>query len=202
MNETRPRLLQASRRLFARRGYDGTSIRAITRAARTNLGAVTYHFESKERLYHEVLRAVTQPLQQTIQKAAAEAGSPLDRIENILRAFFAHVAQEPDMPALLLRELALERPIPLPVRAALGGVYAAVGSCLAAGQQDGSIVGGNPVHLTLGIVSQPVYAALAQRPLRETIGLDVQEPNARARLVNDVVHFVRRGLRAPQGDAA
>jgi AcrR family transcriptional regulator len=201
MNETRRRLLHVSRRLFARRGYDGASIRAITRGARTNLGAVTYHFGSKEHLYHEVLRGVTQPLQQTIQQAAAEAGAPLDRIENILRAFFAHVAQEPDMPALLLRELALERPIPAPVRAALGGVYAAIGSCLAAGQRDGSIVSGEPVHLTLGVVSQPVYTALAQRPLRETIGLDVHEPDARARLVNDVVHFVRRGLQAPQGDA-
>ena len=200
MNQTRHRLLHASRRLFARRGYDGASIRAITRSARTNLGAVTYHFESKEQLYHEVLRAATQPLQQTIQQAADQAGSPLDRIENILRAFFAHVAQQPDMPALMLRELALERPIPAPVRAALGGVYAAIGNCIAAGQRDGSIVSGDPVHLTLGVVSQPVYTALAQRPLREAVGLDVQEPDARARLVNDVVHFVRRGLQAPQGE--
>jgi len=197
MNETRRQLLHAARRQFARRGYDGASIRAITRAARANVGAVTYHFGSKQKLYLEVLRGVTQPLQERIQAAAATGGAPLERIERILRAFFAHVAQEPDMPALMLRELALERPIPPPVRTAMGGVFAALGACLEAGQRDGSIVSGEARHLAIGIVAQPIYTALAQRPLREVLGLTLQDPAARARLVDDAARFVRRALKAP-----
>ncbi|HSG82026.1 MAG TPA: helix-turn-helix domain-containing protein, partial [Gemmatimonadota bacterium] len=50
-------LLRAAHHLFARFGYDGTSVRAITREAGSNLGAVTYHFGSKEALYDSVLVA-------------------------------------------------------------------------------------------------------------------------------------------------
>ena len=101
------------------------------------------------------------------------------------------------MPALMLRELALERPVPLPVRAVMGGVFTALRHCLEEGQRDGSIVSGDQRHLAIGIVAQPIYTALAQRPLREVLGLGVQEPSARAQLVDDVVRFVRRALAAP-----
>jgi AcrR family transcriptional regulator len=54
---TRERILRAAERLFAERGYDGTSIRAIVAKARVNQAAVNYHFAGKDGLYREVLRA-------------------------------------------------------------------------------------------------------------------------------------------------
>jgi AcrR family transcriptional regulator len=54
---TRERILKAAERLFADRGYDGTSIRAIVSKARVNQAAINYHFEGKDGLYREVLRA-------------------------------------------------------------------------------------------------------------------------------------------------
>ena len=48
--------IDAAAELFAERGYDGTSIRDITRQAGTNIGAVTYHFETKQRLYEAVVQ--------------------------------------------------------------------------------------------------------------------------------------------------
>ena len=54
---TRDRIMKAAERLFAERGYDGTSIRAIVAKARVNQAAINYHFEGKDGLYREVLRA-------------------------------------------------------------------------------------------------------------------------------------------------
>ncbi|MBN2371901.1 MAG: TetR/AcrR family transcriptional regulator [Vicinamibacteria bacterium] len=51
---TRERLLDAAERLFAERGFDGTSVREIADAAKVNLGAINYHFRSKKNLYTEV----------------------------------------------------------------------------------------------------------------------------------------------------
>jgi AcrR family transcriptional regulator len=48
--------MKAAERLFAERGYDGTSIRAIVAKARVNQAAINYHFEGKDGLYREVLR--------------------------------------------------------------------------------------------------------------------------------------------------
>jgi AcrR family transcriptional regulator len=54
---TRERIMKAAERLFAERGYDGTSIRAIVAKARVNQAAINYHFAGKDGLYREVLAA-------------------------------------------------------------------------------------------------------------------------------------------------
>jgi AcrR family transcriptional regulator len=54
---TRDRILKAAERLFAERGYEATSIRAIVAKARVNQAAINYHFGGKDGLYREVLRA-------------------------------------------------------------------------------------------------------------------------------------------------
>jgi AcrR family transcriptional regulator len=50
------RLLQAAEKLFAERGFAGTSIRDLVEAAGVNVAAVNYHFRDKETLYLEALR--------------------------------------------------------------------------------------------------------------------------------------------------
>jgi AcrR family transcriptional regulator len=59
---TRERILKAAERLFAERGYDGTSIRTIVAKARVNQAAINYHFDGKDGLYREVLRAAFRAL--------------------------------------------------------------------------------------------------------------------------------------------
>jgi AcrR family transcriptional regulator len=54
---TRDRIMKAAERLFAERGYDSTSVRAIVAKARVNQAAINYHFDGKDGLYREVLRA-------------------------------------------------------------------------------------------------------------------------------------------------
>ena len=56
MDQTRERLLDAAERLFAQKGYNGVSVREITKAAGASLAAVNYHFQSKKDLYMEVFR--------------------------------------------------------------------------------------------------------------------------------------------------
>jgi AcrR family transcriptional regulator len=59
---TRERILKAAERLFAERGYDATSIRAIVAKARVNQAAINYHFDGKDGLYREVLRTAFRAL--------------------------------------------------------------------------------------------------------------------------------------------
>lgn len=52
---TRSRLLSAATFDFARRGFHGTSLRAVAKRAGKSLGCVRYHFGGKEGLYRAVL---------------------------------------------------------------------------------------------------------------------------------------------------
>jgi AcrR family transcriptional regulator len=53
---TREALIEAAAVVFAENGYEGGSVRDITRRAQANQAAINYHFGGKEGLYREVLR--------------------------------------------------------------------------------------------------------------------------------------------------
>ena len=57
---TRDHLLEVAGRLFAAHGLDGVGTRAITAAAAVNLGAIHYHFGTKQDLYLAAFRHVLQ----------------------------------------------------------------------------------------------------------------------------------------------
>jgi len=52
---TKTALLEAAKQLILERGYAGASVRELTAAAGTNLGAVNYHFGSREKLLNEAM---------------------------------------------------------------------------------------------------------------------------------------------------
>jgi AcrR family transcriptional regulator len=72
--DTKERILDVAERLFAEKGYSGTSLRAVTAAAGANLAAVNYHFGSKRALLRAVFVRLSGP-------ANRERLSHLDRLE-------------------------------------------------------------------------------------------------------------------------
>lgn len=83
--ETLDRILIAAECLFAENGYNGTTLRQITRKAKVNLAAVNYHHGDKESLYLEVIRRRIRPINESrlAGLAAAEeeaAGQPVPQV--------------------------------------------------------------------------------------------------------------------------
>lgn len=92
--DTRQRLLDAAEQLFAERGFAATSVRQITDAAGANLGAVNYHFRSKEGLYAEVFARRAAYLREPVLAASAQAAAlasrtPEEAFRVLGRAFLA-----------------------------------------------------------------------------------------------------------------
>jgi AcrR family transcriptional regulator len=55
--ETKSKIMDAARVLFAIQGFEGTSIREIASQAEVNVASVNYHFTNKENLFGEILRS-------------------------------------------------------------------------------------------------------------------------------------------------
>jgi AcrR family transcriptional regulator len=194
--KTAQALLVTARELFAERGYKGASIRAITQRAGANLGAVTYHFGSKEALYGACFASVAQPFREHLLGVAAQPGAPLDRIERLVRAFFDYLHEHSELPALMVQHLAGTGPFPDAVRRVLEGNHQLISGIIAQGQQDGAIRPGDPRLMALSIAAQPVMLTLVARLLEQALGLDQRDAGTRDALANSVVGFVRAGLAA------
>ncbi len=58
------RLLDAAEQLFAEKGFEGVSVRDITKQAKTNIAAVNYHFGGREPLLEMVIMRYMVPITQ------------------------------------------------------------------------------------------------------------------------------------------
>ncbi|NEW09169.1 TetR/AcrR family transcriptional regulator [Paenibacillus sp. SYP-B3998] len=54
--DVKMRILLAAKKLFAKNGYDGTSVRQICEEAGANVALVSYHFGGKENVFHEIFK--------------------------------------------------------------------------------------------------------------------------------------------------
>lgn len=89
--QTRERILNVAEDLFAERGVGNVSVRDIVRAAAVNLGAINYHFESREKLIVEVFARGLAPLNrarlEALDKVERAAGSKKLKVAEVLEAF-------------------------------------------------------------------------------------------------------------------
>lgn len=189
-DHTRTRLIAVARKIFSQSGYKGASVRRITQTADVNLGAITYHFGSKSLLYAAVLQELVGPLAQRFRFAAAAPTPALDRVLAIVRAIFTHIRSNPDMPAIMVREMASGREVSMQVRKTFGEGLPILAGVITEGQADGTIRPGDPVLLALSCIAQPVYLNLARPVITAVAGIDTHNE----RVVEHAVAVVRASL--------
>ena len=190
----RVRLLSVGRELFSSRGYDAVSVREITTGAKANLGAITYHFGSKESLYHAVIDSIADGFASGISEIATGAGPALDRIEAVVRMGLNKFVKGPRAPAILLRELSNEGPLPPPIVRMMKRNVGLVAGIIRDGQKDGTIRSGDATLLALSVISQPMYFNIAGRGIEQALGLAPKDPAVWSRVVDHVVKSVRHTI--------
>jgi AcrR family transcriptional regulator len=89
--DTRALILDAAERLFAERGVDAVSVRAVLNEAGVNVALAHYHFGSREGLIAELLRTRVAPLAEEQLRAleVVDARGDGATLEDVLRAYFA-----------------------------------------------------------------------------------------------------------------
>lgn len=192
---TRSELIRAARSLFAQYGYAATSVRAITAAAGANLGAITYHFGSKRDLYDEVVASVVDPLATQVEQVVSGGGDVADRIGDVVRCYFRYLAGNPDLPPLMMQELALAGAPAEAVAVPMRRVHAQLTALIEQGQRSGVIRSGPAAVMGIFILSVPVHLGLLREGLRTHMGIDLMEPTLRHVVTENAVAFVTAGLR-------
>lgn len=70
---TKEKILKIAHELFSEKGYDGVSVREISKAAGVNISAISYHFENKESLFKETIRSSMLNMGETVRALRAES---------------------------------------------------------------------------------------------------------------------------------
>jgi AcrR family transcriptional regulator len=99
----RAQLIEVGRAVFARRGYEATSMEEIAERAKVSKPIVYEHFGGKEGLYAVIVDREVEHIVSRIVEAMS-VGSPRERLERAALAFLSYVEERPDGFAMLLRD--------------------------------------------------------------------------------------------------
>jgi AcrR family transcriptional regulator len=99
----RAQLVEVGRRVFAERGFEGTTVEEIAERAKVSKPIVYEHFGGKEGLYAVIVDREVEHIVARIAEAVA-IGSPRERLEAAVLAYLTYVEERPDGFAVLLRD--------------------------------------------------------------------------------------------------
>lgn len=103
------RILEEATKLFAARGFEGTSLQDIAMAVGIRKPSLLYHFPSKGVLRRSVLERMLGHWNETLPRLLAAATSGEQQFDAVVKETVAFFAADPDRARLLMREV-LDRP--------------------------------------------------------------------------------------------
>ncbi len=110
-DETKARIILAAGEVFGAQGFNGTTIRQITKKAGVNVAAVNYHFQDKFELYIRVLREAKEWTQDiTVLELS---GTPEEQLRSFVLAFVRHLL-DPNRPVWHVQIITQEMLQPTP----------------------------------------------------------------------------------------
>jgi AcrR family transcriptional regulator len=186
----RRQILAAAKKVFARSGFEVTTMADVARAARVSYGAVYWYFPSKDELFHALMEAEEQALRDHIAVAIVDAAAlgTEDALRAAVRATFEFFEADKATVKLLFRDSyalggRFERH--------LGGIYERfigdLEALLRAAQRHGEVVVVPPRVAAFSIAA--LVGQLAYRRLSTDDGLDA------GAVADFVVRLVLDGLR-------
>ncbi|MDZ7828950.1 MAG: TetR/AcrR family transcriptional regulator [Halofilum sp. (in: g-proteobacteria)] len=172
--DVRSDLVATSRRLFAERGFEAVSLRAIGEAAGVTPAMVRYYFGDKLGLYEAAVEAAIEPVFARLAAAQSETGVA-GIVSGLTEAYAEVAARDPWVLPLILREVLLpggqlrERFIERFARRIQPAIMVALESARERGELAEDI---DPDAAALSLVSLAVFPHLARPVVREVFGID------------------------------
>ena len=96
-SDPRQRLLDVGLKLFANRGYAGTSVQDITNEAQVTKPTLYYYFGSKEGLFQALVDHAMDERLRLMQEAAPPEKATVDQLTDIITALTAFARRQPDL---------------------------------------------------------------------------------------------------------
>lgn len=103
----RTAILQAAKTVFAHKGYHATTISEVAKKAKMSYGSIYWYFDSKDALFHELMRFEEQELNNAITSAVSnlkQDASVGETFRAAVRATFEFFENDKDVVKLIFRD--------------------------------------------------------------------------------------------------
>ncbi|TCN58604.1 TetR family transcriptional regulator [Flavobacterium circumlabens] len=91
-NDKKIQILEVAEKLFSDKGFEGTSIRDISKHAKINIAMVSYYFGSKERLLEALIIYKTSDLKLQLENLLQENLEPIEKINKLIEIYINRIS--------------------------------------------------------------------------------------------------------------
>ncbi len=89
--EKQIQILEVAEALFAENGFDGTSIRDISKLAMINVAMISYYFGSKEQLFQALIIYRTSDIKKQLENLLEEKLEPLEKVNKLIEIYINRI---------------------------------------------------------------------------------------------------------------
>jgi AcrR family transcriptional regulator len=198
LNDKQIQILLVAERLFAEKGFDGTSIRDISKEANINIAMVSYYFGSKEKMLESMIFYRTSDMKMQLDNLLRENIEPLQKIDKLIALYIARVNKNKCIYQILHFELAYKkRNVDLKSFTEVKKTnLELLGKIIAEGQDKGVFTKDINIHLIMPTILGTFFQFQTNRPLYEEI-LGLHTDAAFDNYVkNDLTQHIQKTIKA------
>ena len=162
----RREVVATAARLFAERGYDGTSMSELTEATGLAAGGLYHYIEGKDDLLIAICDELLEPLLERAREIVAAGSPPVEHLRELVGAWVAHVVEHRDHMLVFTQERqAIENEARWRrVRSQRRAFEKILDEVLARGEADGSMIFADRRLSLLALLGMVNYTAQWVRP--------------------------------------
>ena len=105
MNKTKRKIFETSMELFAKKGYEATSIEEITSVVGVAKGTLYYHFSSKEEIFYFLIEEGMKLLKNSIDIKTSKLENNLDKLKAIILIQIKVIVKYENFISILLSQI-------------------------------------------------------------------------------------------------
>ncbi|SCW37150.1 transcriptional regulator, TetR family [Paenibacillus tianmuensis] len=191
------KILNAAKKLFAKKGFEGTTVRQICDEAGVALALVSYHFGGKENVFYALFETFAPAFLVT----EYELNDPVHDLQSFIREFTLFRLAEPELINILQQEVMMESPRLEKLQSIIHVLWRQLRLILEAGKAKGQFEFDSTRHTVHFIVGTLVFSRSS--PFLDPVFRDENEsaqPKAaetEASVAELTTKFILNGIKSP-----
>jgi AcrR family transcriptional regulator len=196
------KIMEEAEKIFAEKGFHGTTIRDISTSSQSNVALIYYYFKDKKDLYGQILDQTLQSLYEIVSEAMKQGESDEEKISCFIASYISFLGTKKYFARIIAREMAEGgQHIEQFIDRYFARSYGIVKQCIKEGSDRGTFrnLDGNLTPLSL--MGMMGFFFFASPLVKRMLAMDDYDRPFLDRLTRHTTELVSYGLKGkPEGD--